>query len=512
MGSQKTYIAIDLKSFYASVECVARGLDPLTTNLLVADVSKTEKTICLAVTPSLKAHGISGRARLFEAVQQVKMANAKRKSMLRGKDFTGSSYDDTELKKNPSLAIDYIAAPPRMALYRECSTKIVATYLKYVSMDDIYPYSIDEVFIDATGYLSTYQMSAHDFAAMLIKDVLNTYGVTATAGIAENMYLCKVALDITAKHIPPDKDGVRIAQLDMMTYRRTLWTHRELTDFWMVGAATAKRLNKLGLYTMGDVARCSLQYEEMLYKEFGKNAVYLIDQAWGREPVDIPSIKAYKPESTSTSTGQVLTRPYTFDETRIIVQEMTDKLVLELVEKGLTTDQIVLTVGYDIENLTDEKRRAAYHGEIMTDRYGRQVPKHARGTANMGKHTSSTKLVMEKTLELFERIVDSNLLTRRLTISANHLLPKSEVQSEHQTVQLTLFDDPEEIAKRDEDEAREKRMQRAMLDIKNRFGPNAILKGTSYQDGYDCFLRFCGKNEPEKVRQWYICFRGAICR
>ena len=460
MDSQKTYIAIDLKSFYASVECVARGLDPLTTNLLVADVSKTEKTICLAVTPSLKAHGISGRARLFEAVQQVKMANAKRKSMLRGKDFTGSSYDDTELKKNPSLAIDYIAAPPRMALYRECSTKIVATYLKYVSMDDIYPYSIDEVFIDATGYLSTYQMSAHDFAAMLIKDVLNTYGVTATAGIAENMYLCKVALDITAKHIPPDKDGVRIAQLDMMTYRRTLWTHRELTDFWMVGAATAKRLNKLGLYTMGDVARCSLQYEEMLYKEFGKNAVYLIDQAWGREPVDIPSIKAYKPESTSTSAGQVL----------------------ELVEKGLTTDQIVLTVVYDIENLTDEKRRAAYHGEIMTDRYGRQVPKHARGTANMGKHTSSTKLVMEKTLELFERIVDSNLLTRRLTISANHLLPKSEVQSEHQTVQLTLFDDPEEIAKRDEDEAREKRMQRAMLDIKNRFGPNAILKGTSYQD------------------------------
>lgn len=482
MDSKKTYIAIDLKSFYASVECVARGLDPLTTNLLVADVSKTEKTICLAVTPSLKAHGISGRARLFEAVQQVKMANAKRKALLRGKDFTGISYDDTELKKNPSLAIDYIAAPPRMALYRECSTKIVATYLKYVSMEDLYPYSIDEVFIDATSYLSTYKMSAHDFAAMLIKDVLNTYGVTATAGIAENMYLCKVALDITAKHIPPDKDGVRIAQLDMMTYRRTLWTHRELTDFWMVGAATAKRLNKLGLYTMGDVARCSLQYEEMLYKEFGKNAVYLIDQAWGREPVDIPSIKAYKPEFTSTSAGQVLTRPYTFDETRIIIQEMTDKLVLELVEKGLTTDQIVLMVGYDIENLTDPKRKAAYHGEIVTDRYARQIPKHARGTANMGKHTSSTKLVMEKTLELFERIVDANLLTRRLTVSANHLLPESEVQTSVQAKQLTLFDDPEEIARQDEDEAREKRMQRAMLDIKSRFGPNAILKGTSYQD------------------------------
>ena len=482
MDSKKTYIAIDLKSFYASVECVARGLDPLTTNLLVADVSKTEKTICLAVTPSLKAHGISGRARLFEAIQGVEIANSKRKALLRGKDFTGSSYDDTKLKKNPFLAIDYIAAPPRMALYRECSSKVVATYLKYVSMDDIYPYSIDEVFIDATSYLSTYKMNAHDFAAMLIKDVLNTYGVTATAGIAENMYLCKVALDITAKHIPPDKDGVRIAQLDMMTYRRTLWTHRDLTDFWMVGAATAKRLNKLGLYTMGDVARCSVQYEDMLYREFGKNAVYLIDQAWGREPVDIPTIKAYKPESTSTSSGQVLTRPYTFEETRIIIQEMIDKLVLELVEKGVMTDQIVLMVGYDIENLTDPKRRAAYHGEIKTDHYGRQVPKHARGTANMGRHTSSTKLIMDKTLELFERIVDKKLLARRLTITANHLLPESEVQTEPVAEQLTLFDEPEDIGKREEEEARERRMQRAMLDIKNRFGPNAILKGTSYQD------------------------------
>lgn len=482
MDNKKIYIAIDLKSFYASVECVARGLDPLTTNLLVADVSKTEKTICLAVTPSLKAHGISGRARLFEAIQGVELANSKRKALLRGKDFTGSSYDDTELKKNPFLAIDYIAAPPRMALYRECSSKVVATYLKYVSMDDIYPYSIDEVFIDATSYLSTYKMNAHDFAAMLIKDVLNTYGVTATAGIAENMYLCKVALDITAKHIPPDKDGVRIAQLDMMTYRRTLWTHRDLTDFWMVGAATAKRLNKLGLYTMGDVARCSVQYEDMLYREFGKNAVYLIDQAWGREPVDIPTIKAYKPESTSTSSGQVLTRPYTFEETRIIIQEMIDKLVLELVEKGVMTDQIVLMVGYDIENLTDPKRRAAYHGEIKTDHYGRQVPKHARGTANMGRHTSSTKLIMDKTLELFERIVDKKLLTRRLTITANHLLPESEVQTEPVTEQITLFDEPEDIGKREEEEARERRMQMAMLDIKNRFGPNAILKGTSYQD------------------------------
>ena len=480
--AKKTYICIDLKSFYASVECVARGLDPLTTNLLVADVSKTEKTICLAVTPSLKAHGISGRARLFEAVQQVKVANAQRQAKIRGKQFTGSSYDDNELRANPYLAIDYIAAPPRMALYRECSTKIVATYLKYVSMDDIYPYSIDEVFIDATHYLSTYKMNAHDFATMLIRDVLETYGVTATAGIAENMYLCKVALDITAKHIQPDKDGVRIAQLDMMTYRRTLWTHKDLTDFWMLGAATARRLNKLGLFTMGDVARCSVNSEEMLYREFGKNAVYLIDQAWGREPVDIATIKSYRPESTSTSAGQVLTRPYTFDETRIIILEMVDKLVLELVEKGRTTDQIVLMVGYDIENLTDPDRRAAYKGEITTDHYGRQIPKHARGTVNMGKHTSSTRLITEKTIELFERIVEKKLLTRRLTITANHLLSESDAQANAGAEQLTLFDVPEDVEKREADEAREKRMQKAVLDIKNRFGPNSIMKGTSYQD------------------------------
>ena len=482
MQKKKTYIAIDLKSFYASVECVARGLDPLTTNLLVADVSKTEKTICLAVTPSLKAHGISGRARLFEAIQQVREANAKRKAKLHGRDFIGTSYDDNELKRNPLLAIDYIAAPPRMSVYREISTKIVATYLKFVSIEDIYPYSIDEVFIDATQYLDTYKMNAHDFAAMLIKNVLKTYGVTATAGIAENMYLCKVALDITAKHIQPDKDGVRIAQLDTMSYRRTLWTHRNLTDFWMVGSATAKRLNKLGLFTMGDIARCSIRNEEILYKEFGKNAVFLIDQAWGYEPVDIASIKAYKPESTSTSAGQVLSRPYTFEETRIIVTEMIDKLVLEIVEKNLKTDQIVLTVGYDIENINDGWRRSEYKGEITTDRYGRQIPKHARGTANMGKYTSSTKLIMEKTLELFDRIVDKKLLTRRLNITANRLLTEEEARANAPMKQLSLFDDPQEMAQRDAQEEREERRQKAVLAIKNRFGANAIMKGTSYQD------------------------------
>jgi DNA polymerase V len=482
MEKKKTYIAIDLKSFYASVECVARGLDPLTTNLVVADATRTEKTICLAVTPSLKAYGISGRARLFEVVQQVKAANAKRQVRIRGRSFTGSSYNDTELKKNPYLAIDYIAAPPRMSVYRECSTKIVATYLKYVSIDDIYPYSIDEVFIDATQYLDTYKMNAHDFAAMLIRDVLKIYGVTATAGIAENMYLCKVALDITAKHIPPDKDGVRIAALDTMTYRRTLWTHRDLTDFWMVGSATAKRLNKLGLYTMGDIARCSLHHEDILYKEFGKNAVYLIEQAWGWEPVDIPSIKSYKPESTSTSSGQVLSRPYTFEETRIIVTEMVDKLVLELVEKNLKTDQIVLTVGYDIENLTNASRRSVYHGEITTDHYGRQIPKHARGTANMDRYTSSTKRITEKTLELFDHIVNKNLLTRRLTITANRLLTEEEVKKNVRMEQVSLFDDPKEITQNHADETREKQMQKAVLAIKNRFGANAIMKATSFQD------------------------------
>ena len=487
MKKKKTYIAIDLKSFYASVECVERGLNPLTTNLLVADVSKTEKTICLAVTPSLKAYGISGRARLFEAVQQVKMANAQRKAKLKGKDFTGSSCNADELKANPSLSVDYIAAPPRMALYRECSAKIVAIYLKYVSIDDLYAYSIDEVFIDATDYLDIYKMNAHDFARMLIQDVLASSGVTATAGIAENMYLCKVALDITAKHIQPDKDGVRIAELDTMTYRRTLWTHKPLTDFWMIGSGIAKRLNRLGLFTMGDVARCSLQNEDCLYREFGKNAQYIIDQAWGWESVTIADIKAYKPRSTSISSGQVLTRPYAFDETRIIVREMSESLVLGLVEKGLVTDQIVLQIGYDIDNLKDPKRREEYSGTIEIDRYGREIPKHARGTANMGKHTSSTRLVTEKTLELFDRITDPKLLVRRLNITANHIVAEGEVVKDSAPQQLSLFDDPNELeirqAQEDAAEEKERKIQKAMIHIKERFGANAILKGTNFQEG-----------------------------
>ena len=450
----RTYIAIDLKSFYASVECVERGLDPITTRLVVADEARTEKTICLAVSPALKKYGIPGRARLFEVVQ-----------------------------KAGQLHLDYIVAKPRMALYLEYSTKIYEIYLRYIAPEDIHVYSIDEVFMDVTQYLDTYKMTAKELASKMIRNVSEETGIMATAGIGTNMYLCKVALDITAKHIPPDKDGVRIAELDMMTYRRTLWTHKELTDFWMIGAATAKRLNRLGMFTMGDVARCSLQFEDILYKEFGKNAAYIIDQAWGREPVDISSIKAYKPEFTSTSSGQVLTRPYNCEETRIIIQEMVDKLVLELVEKGLTTDQIVMTVGYDIENLTDPDRRARYRGEVVVDRYGRQIPKHAHGTAGLGKHTSSTRLIMEKTLALFDRIINPDLLTRRLNITANRLLPESEIEGLEYGEQLSLFEDPAEADKRAESEAREKKMQKALLKIKNRYGANAVLKGTSYQEG-----------------------------
>lgn len=484
---EKVYIALDLKSFYASVECIERGFDPLTTNLLVADAEKSEKTICLAVSPSLKSHGISGRARLFEAVQQVKIVNANRRTALRGRDFTGKSWDDLALKQNPTLAVDYIAAPPRMALYRKCSTEVVSCYLKYVSIDDLFAYSIDEVFIDATPYLDKYQMNPRGFARMLIQEVLTTTGITATAGIAENLYLCKVALDITSKHIPISEDGAKIAELDIMTYRRTLWEHRHLTDFWMIGKGIAKRLNRLGLFTLGDVARCSLTNEDVLYREFGKNAQYIIDQAWGREFVTIADIKSYRPKSTSVSSGQVLTRPYTFAETRIVIQEMIENLILGLVAKNLMTDQIILHVGYDIENIADIDRRTAYKGEVVTDGYGRQVPKQARGTANMGKYTSSTILATQKVLELFDSIVDETLLTRRMTLAANHILPENEVPETTTMRQLTLFEDLEHIeeneAKEKELASRERRTQEMMLEIKERFGANAILKGNNYQEG-----------------------------
>ncbi|MBE6774524.1 MAG: DNA methylase [Ruminococcaceae bacterium] len=485
--NEKTYIAIDLKSFYASVEAMERGLDPMTTNLLVADPSRTEKTICLAVSPSLKRYGISGRARMFEAIEQIKKANAARLRESPGRKFSGSSYDDNELKANPNLSIDYIVAVPRMALYIEYSTRIYQVYLRHVAPEDIHVYSIDEVFIDATAYLKTLGISAHDFAKMLIKDVLTETGVTATAGIGTNLYLCKVAMDITAKHIPADKDGVRIAELDEMTYRKLLWDHKPLTDFWRVGKGIAKKLEQNYMYTMGDVARCSHYNEELLYKLFGINAELLIDHAWGWEPCTIADIKAYKPETNCLSSGQVLHCPYDFEKAKIVLKEMLEAQALDLVEKKLVTDQIVLTIGYDIENLTDAKRKNAYKGEIKTDFYGRQVPKHARGTANIGRKTASTKLITDAVIKLYDEIVDKKLLIRRINISANHVVPESAVTTDSAPYQFSLFENYEEAQRQKETEAaeleKERRIQETVIGIKNKFGKNAILKGLNLQEG-----------------------------
>ena len=486
---EKAYIAIDLKSFYASQECIARGLDPLTTNLVVADASRTEKTICLAVSPSLKSYGISGRARLFEVVQKVKEINALRRERAPGREFTGTSCQDPELKANPSLALDYIAAPPRMGHYMECSTKIYNIYLKYVAPEDIHVYSIDEVFIDATPYLRTYGLTAPELARKMIEDVLATTGITATAGIGTNLYLAKVAMDVVAKHVEPDENGVRIASLDEMSYRRQLWDHRPLTDFWRVGRGYAKKLQQHGMYTMGDVARCSLgkagefYNEDLLYKLFGVNAELLIDHAWGWEPCTIADIKAYKPESNSIGSGQVLHCAYDAKKAKLVVREMTDLLVLDLVDKGLVTNQMVLTVGYDIENLTDPTRKNAYRGEVTTDPYGRKIPKHAHGTANLGRRTSSTRLITDAVMDLFDRIVDENLLVRRINLVAANVLPEQAVQQELSFQQLELFSD---TRKQEEEEARlerEKRRQQAVLSIRKKFGKNAILKGMNYEEG-----------------------------
>ena len=485
--NNKTYIAIDLKSFYASVEAMERGLDPMTTNLLVADLSRTEKTICLAVSPSLKAYGISGRARMFEVIQQVKNANSERLRKAPGKRFIGSSFDDNELKANPNLSIDYVVAVPRMALYIEYSTRIYDVYLKYVSPEDIHVYSIDEVFIDATAYLKTLNISAHDFTRMLIKDVLATTGVTATAGIGTNLYLCKVAMDITAKHIPADKDGVRIAELDEMSYRRLLWDHKPLTDFWRVGKGISKKLEQNYMFTMGDVARCSVYNEDLLYKLFGINAELLIDHAWGWEPCTLADIKAYKPSTNCLSSGQVLHCPYDFNKAKIVLKEMLEALSLDLVEKKLVTDQIVLTVGYDIENLTDAKRKEAYNGEIKTDFYGRQIPKHARGTANLGRKTASTRLMTDAVVKAYEENVDKNLLIRRINITANRVVPEETLSQTPAPYQLSLFEDYEETekqkAKEDAELEKERRIQETLIGIKNKFGKNAILKGLNLQEG-----------------------------
>lgn len=484
MSENKTYIAIDLKSFYASVEAMERNLDPMKTNLVVADLSRTEKTICLAVSPSLKAYGIPGRARLFEVIQQVKMVNNQRRMKAPDKKFTGKSFDADELAANPSLELDYIVATPQMGYYIEYSGRILQVYLRHVAPEDIHVYSIDEVFIDATNYLKTNGMTGHEFARMLIREVLAETGVTATAGVGTNLYLCKIAMDITAKHIPADKDGVRIAELDEMSYRRKLWNHRPLTDFWRVGRGISQKLEQYGMLTMGDVARCSIQNEDLLYKLFGINAELLIDHAWGWEPCTIAEIKAYRPSTNCLSTGQVLQEPYPFEKARLVACEMADNLALDLVAKKLVTDQIVLVIGYDIENL---KGGSSYGGEIKTDFYGRAVPKHARGTANIGRQTSSAKLITEAVTRVFDECVEKNLTVRRINITANHVVRECDVKSDSEPEQLNFFEDYEEKERRRAAEnaalEKEHRMQETLVDLKKKYGKNAVLKGMNFKEG-----------------------------
>lgn len=489
----RSYIAIDLKSFYASVECIERGLNPMTTNLVVADAERSEKTICLAVSPSLKSHGISGRPRLFQVVQRINAINAERKCKAPGGRFTGSSFDDNVTASSPEYSVDYIVAPPRMAKYMEVSTEIYNIYLKYIAPEDIHVYSIDEVFIDATDYLKTYNMSPRELAMTMIKDVLDTTGITATAGIGTNLYLCKVAMDIEAKHIEPDKDGVRIAELDEMSYRRKLWDHRPLTDFWRIGKGYAEKLEKIGLYTMGDIARCSLggpgEYfnEDMLYRMFGVNAELLIDHAWGWEPCRISDIKGYKPRNSSIGSGQVLHEPYTYEKAGIVVREMIDALSLDLVEKGLVTNQLVLTIGYDIANLSNPRLSAQYRGQVSTDRYGRSIPKHAHGTENLQRKTSSSQVLADAMMNLYRRITDKNLLIRRIAMSANRVTDEKCMEEKPEFQQLDFFTDYKALQQQMEEEKsrlqEERQMQETLLNIKKKFGKNAVLKGMSLQEG-----------------------------
>lgn len=488
MSEKRTYIAIDLKSFFASVECAARGLDPLRTNLVVADESRTEKTICLAVTPSLKAYGIPGRARMFEVIARVRDINNARRKKAPGSNFVGASYFDPELRSHPELALDYIVAKPRMALYKEMSVKIYQMYLKYVSPDDIHVYSVDEVFIDATQYLGFYKTTAHDLARTMILDVLKATGITATAGIGPNLYLCKVALDIMAKHIPADQNGVRIAELDEMTYRRELWSHRPITDFWRVGRGYAEKLKANGMNTMGDVARCSLIDEGLLYDLFGVNAELLIDHAWGWEPCTIDAIKAYRPQNSSSSSGQVLSTPYTFEKALIIIKEMTEASVLDIVERGLVTDRVVIDVGYDITSPVEDDGSGTPPPNAR-DRYGRRVPKPAHGTAALGGYTSSTRQITEAVVSLFERIVDSEKKVRRLNVTLCDLCPEGEVKNEDtgDGEQLDIFTDHEALSREQAQEAevlgRERRLQQTVIEIKKRLGKNAIIKGLDLEEG-----------------------------
>ena len=494
MSANGIYIAIDLKSFYASVECVERGLDPMTTNLVVADPTRTEKTICLAVSPALKAYGISGRARLFEVVQRIKEVNAERRKKAPNCRQTGKSCLDSELKGTPSLAVDFIVAPPRMAHYMEYSTRIYQIYLRHVAPEDIHVYSIDEVFINAEPYLRKSGLTAYEFTRRIIRDVLSDTGITATAGIGTNLYLCKIAMDIVAKRAKADSDGVRIAELDEYTYRALLWDHRPLTDFWRVGPGITRSLEAHGLYTMGDIARCSLgdprafHNEALLYKLFGVNAELLIDHAWGYEPCTIADIRSYKPESNSISSGQVLQHPYTFEKAKLVIREMADLLTLDLVDKGLMTDQIVLTVGYDIENLQDPAIAARYRGPVTIDHYGRKVPKHAHGSENLGGYTSSTKRIVAATEALCDRILNPTLLVRRMSITAARVLTEAEAcKVDSKDEQLSMFTDyvAEEKEKEAETAAmeRERRMQETVIGIKKKYGKNAIMKGMNLREG-----------------------------
>lgn len=484
----RVYAAIDLKSFYASVECVERGLDPLTTNLVVADPSRTEKTICLAVSPGLKSFGLPGRPRLFEVVQAVRSLNGSRKAKAPGRRFTGRSADAAVLAEDPSLEIDFITAPPRMSLYMKYSTGIYSIYLKYIAPEDIHVYSCDEVFLDITRYLDLYRKTPRELTLTMVRDVLTATGITATAGIGTNLYLCKVAMDIVAKHMPADADGVRIAELDETEYRRRLWNHLPLTDFWRVGAGTVRRLNRLGLYTMGDIAAYSEECSETLYDTFGVNAELLIDHAWGWEPCTMEHIKAYRASSNSLSSGQVLQRPYGYAEAAIIVREMTELLTLDLVSKGMVTDQMVLTLGY--EALNDDP---GYSGEVKRDRYGRLTPVHAHGTANLDRSTSSTELITNAVMDLFKRIADPALMVRRVNVTACHIISEAEASGQGSYEQLNLFTDYGlgDTSKAEEDKrlAKEKALQLASISIKERFGKNAILKGSNLLEGSNAIER-----------------------
>ena len=483
---EKVYMCIDLKSFYASVECIERGLDPLNTNLVVADESRTEKTVCLAITPSLKQYGLGGRARLFEVIQKVKSINYERRKNNNYKKFNSKSFLDSELKKDRTLELDFIIAPPQMKKYMKYSTDIYKIYLKYLAPEDIFVYSIDEVFCDITTYLSMYKMTAKELVSKIIKDVYDTTGITATAGIGTNMYLAKVCMDIVAKHTEPNEIGVRIAELDEMSYRKLLWNHKPLTSFWRVGKGIANKLEKNGLYTMGDIARCSLNNENLLYKLFGVNAELLIDHAWGWEPTTIEDVKAYKPERNSISSGQVLHSPYKYEKAKLIVREMIDLLSLDLTDKHLVTKQLVLDIGYDIENLTNPTIRRLYDGEITIDSYGREVPKHSHGTINLDYNTSSTKVLSKKCIELFDRIINKNLLIRKINITACNVINENKAKNEVVFEQLNLFcstNDSEQNIEEKKKQEEDNKLQHTLINIKNKYGKNSILKGMNLEEG-----------------------------